>query len=225
MTENTQNDALAAIIGRLGGLTESELRQLYQVIGIRLGFPDGAVPTGSTGGGNSTGRAGGQSSGKTKGNAKPGKTKAAGKTGGGAKPTSKGNPQRKSQWANHPLYQEYSRLKKVVENQSKEQKCSFSTVDSAESRAYTQALSQWLSAKSSFRGRKTTTNDEISESEREDDTEEEPGKPESSTAVEHRGKSKRPVPGKSRERSSSSKREGRVIVPAGATPKGNWETE
>jgi len=166
MTENAQNDALSAIIGRLGSLTESELRQLYQVIGIRLGYPDGAVPSGvKTGGGNST-------------SAKRGKTPQGKKTGGSGKAaakgknaSSKGNPQRKSQWANHPLYTEYSRLKKVVESQAKEKKLSFSAVDTAESSAYKKVLTQWVEAKSSFRDRKAATNEETSEPEVGDGTE------------------------------------------------------
>jgi hypothetical protein len=128
--------ALAAIFSSLGELSESELQQLYLSVGVRLGIP--GVPTRPSGGG----KAGGKSPNAGPSTGKPGKKST----------SSKGNPQRKSQWANHPLYQEYSRLKKVVETQSKEQKCSFNSVDTAESRAYHRAFSQWLKAKSSFRG-------------------------------------------------------------------------
>jgi hypothetical protein len=128
--------ALATIFGSLGELSESELRQLYLAIGVRLGIPD--VPTGA--------KPQGKKSGKT-GSAK---TKAA--KGQPSSTSSKGNPKRKSQWANHPLYQEYNRLKKAVEAQSKEQKCSFNAVDTAESRAYREAFTRWVDAKHSFRG-------------------------------------------------------------------------
>jgi hypothetical protein len=127
--------ALATIVGSMGELSESELRQLYLMIGVRLGIPD--VPSGAKPQGKAPGKAR---------NAKP----SSGKSGKKA-PSSKGNPKRKSQWANHPLYQEYSRLKKVVEAQAKEAKTSFNTVDTAESSAYKLVFSQWLEAKSSFR--------------------------------------------------------------------------
>jgi hypothetical protein len=128
--------ALATIVGSMGELSESELRQLYLMIGVRLGIPD--VPGGAA-------KPRGTGAGKAS-NSKPSTAKGRKKA-----PSSKGNPKRKSQWANHPLYQEYSRLKKVVEAQAKEAKTSFNTVDTAESRAYQQVFSQWLEAKSSFR--------------------------------------------------------------------------
>jgi len=134
--------AFATIVGRLGELSESELRQLYLVVGVRLGFPDGAAPGAKP-------QAGGKSSGK-KGTGKTGiPSKGAGKSRG------KGNPSRKSQWETHPLYLEYKRLKRVVETQAKEAKTSFNEVDTPERSAYQVALSQWLEAKSSFRGRNT----------------------------------------------------------------------
>jgi len=128
--------ALATIVGSLGELSESELRQLYLMVGVRLGIPD--VPTGAK----PQQKGGGKPPNANKSAAKGGKTSTSGR----------GNPNRKSQWANHPLYQEYSRLKKVVENQAKEAKTSFNSVDTAESRAYRQAFTQWVEAKHSFRG-------------------------------------------------------------------------
>jgi hypothetical protein len=164
--------ALATIIGSLGELSESELRQLYLVVGVRLGYP--GVPTGPKG----QGKGGGESADAKK---KPAK-------GGGSSDTSKGNPQRKSQWANHPLYQEYARLKKTVETQSKELKCSFNAVDTAESRAYQQAFNRWLEAKASFRGhgesgqlRGLTTEGEDEDSEEESEEKKDPSKAGSST--------------------------------------------
>jgi len=127
--------ALATIVGSLGELSESELRQLYLMVGVRLGIPD--VPSGSKTPGKATGKARNPTSSGAKSQPK--------------KASSKGNPKRKSQWANHPLYQEYSRLKKVVEAQAKESKLSFNAVDTAESRAYRQAFTDRVNAKSSFR--------------------------------------------------------------------------
>ncbi|BCH36644.1 hypothetical protein [Aspergillus lentulus narnavirus 1] len=130
--------AFSTVVGRLGELSESELRQLYLIVGVRLGIQDGSsAPRGAGSGPNKTGRA------KGKVPNAPGSRKAA----------SKGNPQRKSQWETHPLYREYKRLKKVVETQAKERNVSFAAVDSPEREAYNQALSQWLEAKSSFRDR------------------------------------------------------------------------
>jgi len=128
--------ALATIVGSLGELSESELRQLYLMVGVRLGIPD--VPTGAKPQQKDTGKSGNAKASGGKTTQKPS--------------SSKGNPQRKSQWANHPLYQEYSRLKKAVENQAKEAKTSFNSVDTAESRAYRTAFTQWVEAKHSFRG-------------------------------------------------------------------------
>jgi hypothetical protein len=70
----------------------------------------------------------------------------------------RGNPKRKSQHATNPLYQEYSRLKKIVEKQAKDGKTPFSSLRTPEKREYDAALTDWVRAKSSFRGRNTTTN-------------------------------------------------------------------
>jgi hypothetical protein len=148
--------ALATIVGGLGELSESELRQLYLMVGVRLGFPDGSS-------GQSVQKKGG---GKTS-NAKP-KTGKSGSSG----PSSKGNPSRKSQWANHPLYQEYSRLKKVVEAQAKEAKTSFNAVDTPERRAYQKAFTDWVEAKSSFRDHRETGQTGKSQRKEEDSEEE-----------------------------------------------------
>jgi len=140
--------AFSTVVGRLGDLSESELRQLYLIVGVRLGYPDGQN-------GQST-RSGGKASGKSTKTSKAGKSK-----GSGDKVTksssSKGNPERKSQWETHPLYREYKRLKKVVETQAKEAKLPFASVDTPERAAYNIALEAWLGAKSSFRGREAPT--------------------------------------------------------------------
>jgi hypothetical protein len=186
MTENAESNALAAIVGRLGGLSEPELRQLYLIVGVRLGFPDGASPgitrktvKGARGDKVSTGNLG------------PKKSSGRGAT--------KGNPSRKSQWVNHPLYKEYSRLKKVVEAQSKEGHTSFNAVDTPERRAYDEAFIHWMEAKSSFRDRKTLTKDDDSDEESEDETESAPVKKQAGSSSVQR------FAGSSRHGSSASK--------------------
>jgi len=146
--------AFSTVISRLGDLSESELRQLYLVVGVRLGNPDG------------------HKSGKTnQGASKSGTKTSSGKAGqksksssNAGKNASKGNPQRKSQWETHPLYREYKRLKKVVETQAKESKTPFASVDTPERSAYNSALEAWLEAKSSFRDRGNTAENDEEES-------------------------------------------------------------
>jgi hypothetical protein len=143
--------AFTTVVSRLGELSESELRQLHLIVGVRLGIPDGLSTRGGRGASSSNKRGKGkgaspnpQAKGRrpaSKGN--PSRS--------GRKAPSKGNPSRKSQWETHPLYREYKRLKKVVETQAKEKKISFAVVDSPEREAYNLALSQWLGAKHSFR--------------------------------------------------------------------------
>jgi len=157
MSENTRSSALAAVFDRLDHLTELELRQVYLAIGVRLGDAPAAKPV-PRGGKSSRGAKRGRG-GTTASSAKGGK----------------GNPQRKSQWANHPLYQEYSRLKKSVEAQAKEAKRPFNSIDTAESRAYRVALSQWLGAKSSFRDHPQVT-EETSDEESEVEGEKTPSR-------------------------------------------------
>jgi len=139
--------AFTTVVGRLGELSESELRQLYLIVGVRLGKTDGETAS----------RAGkGPSKKGPKGKGKVPKPS------GGGKSAAKGNPSRKSQWETHPTYREYKRLKKVVETQAKEKNLSFAAVDTPEREAYNLALSQWLEAKSSFRDR-TGQENEIEE--------------------------------------------------------------
>jgi len=149
MAEATTKSRLATVVDCLDGMTDSELRQLQLIIGVRLGKPTfgASAPVKSRG---TTSRA------------------SVGNPGGTRKPKiprrmPKGNPSRKSQWASHPLYAECARLKKVVTQQSKETKLSFNAVDTDESRQYREALSQWLEAKSSFRGYKTTSEGSVDE--------------------------------------------------------------
>jgi len=169
--------ALATIVGSMGELSESELRQLYLMIGVRLGIPD--VPTGVKP----------QRTGPGKpGNAKPSTSRAGKKA-----PSSQGNPKRKSQWANHPLYQEYSRLKKVVEAQAKEAKTSFNGVDTVESRAYRQAFSQWLEAKSSFRDHRGGQDGNVPSREEQEDEESSEDEDEAEAASSSQTQAK-PVP-------------------------------
>jgi hypothetical protein len=140
--------AFSTVVGRLSDLSESELRQLYLIVGVRLGFPDGHLGKSSQGGAVRVTKASGPS--KTGKKAGPSATSGKGTS-------SKGNPQRKSQWETHPLYREYKRLKKVVETQAREAKLPFASVDSPEREAYNLALEAWLGAKSSFRDREAAT--------------------------------------------------------------------
>jgi hypothetical protein len=141
--------AFSTVVGRLGELSESELRQLYLIVGVRLGFPDGQTGKSSQGGAKGPSK----SSNTAKGGGKKGSS--SGKA--GKNKSSKGNPSRKSQWETHPLYREYKRLKKVVGTQAKEAKLPFASVDSPERAAYNLALEAWLGAKSSFRDREAAT--------------------------------------------------------------------
>jgi len=195
--------ALATIVGSMGELSESELRQLYLMIGVRLGIPDvspGAKPQ-KTGGGKTA-------------NTKPSPAK-----GGKKAPSSKGNPKRKSQWANHPLYQEYSRLKKVVEAQAKESKLSFNAVDTTESRAYQQAFSDWLEAKSSFRDHRGGAADGTSAERKRDDEassgEEEEDEPSPPPQVQPRAVPPQPAPKVAGKPSGSSGESGKSRSPPG----------
>jgi hypothetical protein len=143
--------AFTTVVSRLGELSESELRQLHLIVGVRLGFPDELSTRGGRGASSSNkrGKGKGASPNPQAGGRRP--VSKGNPSRSGRKASSKGNPSRKSQWDNHPLYREYRRLKKVVETQAREKKISFAVVDSPEREAYNLALSQWLGAKSSFR--------------------------------------------------------------------------
>jgi len=132
--------AFATVINGLNSLTESELRQLYLIVGVRIG-ESGANPAP---GAKPRGRQPKAGATSLPVRAKP---VADGKKG------KKGNPSRKSQWETHPIYREYKRLKKVVETQAKESKTPFASIQSPEKDSYARALNQWLEAKSSFRDR------------------------------------------------------------------------
>lgn len=143
--------AFTTVVGRLGELSESELRQLHSIVGIRLGITEG---------GGRTRRGAGRSSNK----AAKGSGEKVSSGPSASKASSKGNPSRKSQWETHPLYKEYRRLKQVVETQAREAKTSFASVDTPEKAAYRTALSQWLEAKSSFRDRRGPEKESAEES-------------------------------------------------------------
>jgi hypothetical protein len=136
-------------MNRLGDLTESELQQVYLVIGVRIGVSPSASAPHLSGAASSSVKSGGKQ--------KKGKGVKDATSSSKEKTSGKGNPSRKSQWANHPLYKEYATLKKTVETQAKEQKLSFAAVVSPEKEAYNLAFTRWMEAKSSFRDRKTST--------------------------------------------------------------------
>jgi hypothetical protein len=150
MAEKNTKSAFSTIMDRLDDLTESQLHQVYLVIGVRLGVSPGATSQ--------------QVQPAAPGSKNQGKGKATATKGGIAKPTSaKGNPSRKSQWANHPLYKEYHELKKLVETEAKEARTSFAAVSSPNKTAYDLAFTRWMEAKSSFRDRKTATEKDSAE--------------------------------------------------------------
>lgn len=135
---------ISQIVGLMDGLSNSELEQVMAVAKIRLGI---RIPSF----GEEPGTSGRQSSGgrNDRKSGRGGPVTGSGRK--GQNRSGRGNPTRKSQWETHPLYREYSRLKKVVETQAKEEKISFNSVNSAESVQYRSALTAWLEAKSTFR--------------------------------------------------------------------------
>lgn len=65
-----------------------------------------------------------------------------------------GNPQRKSQYATHPVYTKYKTAQKAVETYAKENKIPFKEVTGEIRVTYDEALEAWLQTKSGFRGSK-----------------------------------------------------------------------
>jgi hypothetical protein len=126
MSSSNLSNAVAA----LDPLSNSELEQLVGLIQIRLG-KSASRPR------------------KTSGQKATGKKKGGG--GGKTAASKKGNPARKSQWAENAHYKEYMRLKKAVELEAKEGKVPFSAIDSDNSKLYRVALASWLTAKARFR--------------------------------------------------------------------------
>lgn len=129
---------ISEIVGLMDGLSNSELEQAVAVAQIRLGN------RGPVSGGNPGNPRRQSSRGRSGQSGRGGQISGRGRTG-------RGNPARKSQWATHPLYVEYSRLKKLVEAQAKEGKIPFNQVASDESVEYRRALEAWLVAKATFR--------------------------------------------------------------------------
>lgn len=124
---------LAQIVNLLPRLSSEETSQLLAIIRTRAG---GETPSRPSSG------APRRSDTKTRDRGVPRMSR---------KPRKKGNPSRKSQWVTNPLYQEYHRLKKVVEVQAKTQKLSFNLVSSTEKTAYDAAFAAWMEEKRSFR--------------------------------------------------------------------------
>jgi len=142
MSRSNLTDAVAAI----DGCSTDELRQLQALISVRLSRSTA-----------STTRGGG---GKKVDGGRRGKTS----KGSGVRPK-KGNPQRKSQYATHPVYKAYKAAKLAVDKQAKEQKISFKDLEGDARRVYKEALSAWLQTKSGFRGSKKENENSDSESE------------------------------------------------------------
>jgi hypothetical protein len=118
---------LADAIRELDKLSPSEVRQLWALLKERLG--EGASGSGIN---------------KSRSNPGP-------RGNSPRKSSKKGNPNRKSQWENHPLYQDYAKLKRLVKVEAKKEKVSFKDLRSETKTKYDQALTIWLEAKSTFR--------------------------------------------------------------------------
>jgi hypothetical protein len=132
MSRSNLIDAVAAI----DRCSEDELRQIQALIGVRLGD---------------------RSTGSTRGSF--GKKADGGKGAKGSKPASgkgkpKGNPNRKSQFATHPVYKMYKEAKAAVDAFCRTEKIPFKDVSGDLRRAYEEALSNWLQTKSGFRNSK-----------------------------------------------------------------------
>jgi len=128
---------LAEAVSAVDRCSDDEIRQLQALIAIRLG----EGPPGTARRSRSQKAGGGKKGGKSS------------KTGLGR--TRKGNPQRKSQYATHPVYKEFKQAKKAVEELSKEGKIPFKDVTGDARDRYDEALSNWIRAKCGFRASKT----------------------------------------------------------------------
>lgn len=147
MSRSNLTDAVSAI----DRCSDDELRQLQALISVRL---NEGVP-------GKTRRPRGQ---EIDGGKKGGKSS---KQTGSGKPLKKGNPQRKSQYATHPVYRAYKAAKMAAEKASKEGKIPFKDLAGEIREKYDEALSNWLQTKSGFRASKRE--DESSDSESEAD--------------------------------------------------------
>jgi hypothetical protein len=138
---------LADAVSAVDRCSVDELRQLQALISVRIG--EGASA------GKARGRPVGQKVDGGKG-VKDSKTQ--------RKPR-KGNPQKKSQYATHPVYKAYRDAKCAAERKAKEDKVLFKDLAGKAREDYDEALSNWLQTKSGFRSssRKTETPDSQSE--------------------------------------------------------------
>lgn len=131
MSRSNLTEAVSAV----DRCSDDELRQLQALIAARIGYGkvtaiSGRQPRKKV----DVGR------GKTSRDSKPG-------------PKKPGNPQKKSQYATHPVYKAYRDAKRVVEQKAKEDKVSFKDVTGETREIYMEALSNWMQTKSGFRGK------------------------------------------------------------------------
>jgi hypothetical protein len=145
MSRSNLTDAVAAI----DRCSADELRQLNALITVRLGE---TIPGKARGG-----------TGKQVGGGKGGKTS----QGKAQKPARnpKGNPQRKSQYATHPVYKAYRVAKIALEKEAKESKTLFKDLSGNSRDIYDAALMAWLQTKSGFRNSKKDDENPDSKSE------------------------------------------------------------
>jgi hypothetical protein len=147
MSRSNLTDAVAAF----DRCSVDELRQLNAMITVRLGEP---IPSKTRGG------PGKQVGGGIRGKTSKGKAHKTARN-----PKVKGNPQRKSQYATHPVYKTYRDAQKALEREVKESKTLFKDITGPTRDAYVKALSAWLQTKSGFRSSKKEDESPDSESE------------------------------------------------------------
>ena len=160
MSRSNLTDAISAI----DRCSDDELRQIQALLSARLGERTSSVTRRSRGKEIDGGRKGSKTS----------------KRSGSRRTLKKGNPQRKSQYATHPVYMEYKAAKKAVEDFSKREKISFKDVTGEARGKYDEALSNWLQTKSGFRASKTDHENSDSQSEEDQGVEAEAGRNSSS---------------------------------------------
>lgn len=144
---------LSSVVALLDRCSVDELRQLQALIAVRIGEVPSVLNRGPSQ------KAAGNIRAKRPNKATKGSS---GVKNAGANPSAKrarGNPQRKSQYATHPLFQAYSTARKAVELVAKKEKVSFKDVTGEARDAYDSAFSAWIQAKSGFR---RSTSDENS---------------------------------------------------------------
>jgi hypothetical protein len=130
---------LANCIRELDRCSEDELRQIQALITARLsGKSAGKARRSASSAKGSGGKKGSETSDKPVGKASSAKKK--------------GNPQRTSQYATHPVYKRYKEAKKAAETAAKTLAIPFRELTGETRDSYDVALNAWIQTKSGFRG-------------------------------------------------------------------------